>query len=258
MIRIVAALIFMLPAPAQEEAKKPRPLNVGGIEGAAGGTVSGIVKFKGKKPARRPVAEVAANPFCKDCHKEKLPLGESWVYGKNGDDDTLQNVLVYVSKGLEGKTFAVPKEPVVLDQVACIYTPHVVGAMAGQKIEIRTSDPVLHNVMCNPRNNPGFNVGMSIKGDSIEKSFPNPELRVDIRCVMHPWMLAWVHVLPHPFHAETQGDGTFTIRGLPPGEYEVAVLHESSRFASEPAMVAVKVAEGETKKLEFAYSDRQE
>jgi hypothetical protein len=73
---------------------------------------------------------------------------------------------------------------------------------------------------------------------------------------MHPWMVAYVHVMDHPFYAITGPDGAFTLRGLPPGEYEIATLHESSRF--EPsACVTVKIAAGETKKIEFSYKDAQ-
>jgi hypothetical protein len=72
---------------------------------------------------------------------------------------------------------------------------------------------------------------------------------------MHPWMLGWVHVLEHPFYAITKSDGTFTIKGLPPGEYEVSVLHESSRFQATPPRATVKVGAGETKRVEFSYRD---
>ena len=129
--------------------------------------------------------------------------------------------------------------------------------MAGQTLEIRNSDATLHNVLCNPFKNKPFNESMQVKGGKLEKVFEKPELKVDLRCVLHPWMLAYVHVLDHPFFAVTKPDGAFTIKGLPPGEYELSVKHESTRFAAEPATVGVKVAAGETKKIEFVYSDKQ-
>src|SRR5437773_12128822 len=86
-------------------------------------TVTGIVKFKGPKPERKANEGLLGQAFCKEACAGKAPLEEKWVFGKNGGDDTFANVLVYVSKGLEGKTFEPPKAPVVLDQVACAYTP---------------------------------------------------------------------------------------------------------------------------------------
>jgi plastocyanin len=220
-----------------------------------GGTITGIVKWAGKKPDRQPVPGILGNAFCKEQQKGQAPLDDKWVFGKNGAADTLQNVLVYVSKGLEGKTFEPPQEPAVLDQVACIYTPRVVGVMVGQTLEIRNSDATLHNVMGALKKNRNFNEGMAPKGSPLRKVFTKPELKVDFRCFMHPWMLGWVHVLEHPFYAITKSDGTFTIKGLPPGEYEVSVLHESSRFQATPPRATVKVGAGETKRVEFSYRD---
>src|SRR6478735_1168036 len=133
------------------------------------GTITGVVKFTGPKPERKVITEVAANAFCKEACAGTNLLSDKFVFGKNGADDTLANVLVYVSKGLEGKSFAPPKEPVVLDQVRCTYTPHVVGVMVGQTLDIHNSDATLHNVMAQPRVNKGFNDGMPGTGRVLHK-----------------------------------------------------------------------------------------
>ena len=232
--------------------------NVGGIDAKGGGTIAGVVRFKGTKPKPKVLTSIAGNAFCKQCYKDELPVQDTFVFGKNGDADTLQNVLVYVSKGLEGKAFDPPKTPVVLDQVACIYTPHVVALMTGQPLEIRNSDATLHNVMASPNANPSFNFGMPTKDQRSTKVFRAPEFKINFRCFMHPWMSAYVHVMEHPFFAVTGADGSFTIRGLPPGEYEVTVLHESSLFAPTPAAATLKLAEGETKRVDFTYEPRPE
>ena len=222
------------------------------------GSIVGVVKFKGPKPERKPNEAMLAQAFCKESCAGKAPLEEKWVFGRNGDDDTFANVLVYVSKGLEGRTFDPPKEPVVLDQVGCTYVPHVTAVMVGQTLEIRNSDATLHNVLCNPFKNRPFNDGMPVKGGKIEKVFSRPEFKIDLRCVLHPWMLAYVHVMEHPYYAITTSDGSFEIKGLPPGDYELSVKHESSRFAAEPATLAVKVVAGASQKLDFVYSDKQQ
>jgi plastocyanin len=216
------------------------------------GTIAGIVKFSGDKPERKPITEIAANAFCKEACAGKTNLSERFVFGKHGDEDVLANVLVYVSKGLEGKKFESPKQPVVLDQVNCAYTPHVVGIMVGQPLEIHNSDATLHNVMAQPTLNRGFNEGMPGVG-KITKTFDKAEFSVALRCFMHPWMVGYVHVLDHPFFAVTGRDGSFEIKDLPAGEYEISVLHEYSRFAPEKPAVPVKVGQNETEKIEFVY-----
>ena len=261
LLLIVAVTGLVLPCAAQERpdanSKKRLPVNVGGVEDKAGGTITGVVRFKGAKPDIKPLSEIAGNSFCKSCYKDgDLPQRDNVVFGKNGSDDTLQNVLVYVSKGLEGKKFDPPKQSVVLDQVGCVYTPHVVAVMAGQTLEIRNSDSTLHNVMSAPRQNPPFNFGMPVKDQKVEKVFKTPELKMNLKCFMHPWMSSYVHVLGHPFFAVTGPDGTFKLTGLPPGEYEISVLHETSLFEPTPATVTVKVEAGGKATADFTYAPR--
>jgi hypothetical protein len=256
---VVVVLFLTAVSPAQEAAKVP-PQNVGGIADAKdAGAISGVVWFKGEKPQVQPIAEISGNAFCKEHHKDKLPRRRTFMFGKNGERETVQNVLVYVNKGLDGQSFEPPKTPAVLDQLGCLYTPHVVAVMVGQTLEVRNSDATLHNVMASPRVNPAFNFGQPSAGSKNDLVFAGAEMKINVKCFMHPWMSGYIHVLEHPFFAVTGEDGTFTIKGLPPGEYEVTVIHEASLLEPTPATATVTVAAGEEKKdVNFTYQVKNE
>ncbi len=257
---LILMLSVSLVSAAEDSAKKVPRQNVGGVaDSKDAGAICGVVLFNGEKPEPKPIAEIAGNAFCKEHHKDAPPARETFVFGRNGEKTTVQNVLVYVSKGLEEREFEPTVTPAVLDQVGCMYTPHVVGVMVGQTLEVRNSDATLHNVMSTPRDNPPFNFGMPVPGGTSKLVFKGAEMKINTKCFMHPWMSAYIHVLEHPYFAITGEDGTFTINGLPPGEYEISVLHEASLLEAAPPTAAVTVAGSETTKdVNFTYTVKKE
>ena len=170
-------------------------------------------------------------------------------------------MFVWVSKGLEGKKFDVPAEPVVIDQVGCMYTPHVAGVMVGQVLKVKNSDSTLHNVHIIPdtqnTGNPEQNIGQPGKGMFNDIKFKNPEAGIYIKCDVHAWMNCYVHAVPHPFFAVSDEKGNFTIKGLPPGEYEISTWHEFKLFQPDKDVIKVTVKEGETSKVEVTYAPKR-
>jgi len=183
-------------------------------------TLAGTVQFDGPVPERKPI-QMAGDMTCVQAHSTPV-LSENIIVGAGGG---LQNVFVYVKSGLEGRTFATPTTAAVLDQHGCMYRPRVLGVQVGQEIRILNSDPTLHNVHALPTKGE-FNVGMPRQGMEIVRKFSEPEIMVHFKCDVHPWMSAWVGVLPHPYFAVSDSTGAFTIAGLPPGTYTVEAWHE--------------------------------
>lgn len=184
------------------------------------GDVTGKVSFEGKAPAAAKIL-MNADPVCKKAHSTDV-YGEEVVVNKNG---TLKNVLVYVKDGLGGKTFPAPSDKLVFDQMGCLYKPHVLGIMVNQELEIKNSDPTLHNVHSLSKLNTQFNQAQPMKNMKMTKKFDKVET-FKVKCEVHSWMGAYIGVFSHPFYGVTGDDGTFTLKGLPAGEYTVEAWHE--------------------------------
>ncbi len=186
------------------------------------GRITGKVNWHGDPP-RRVALRVQADPFCQTQHQDNPLLSEEIVVNPN---NTLRNVLIHITSGLEGKKFPPPSTPAVLDQIGCRYTPHILAIQTGQPLIIRNSDDTLHNVHAIAKSNPGFNIGQPTKGQETRRVFRNLELMIRFKCDVHPWMGAYLAVLDHPFHAVTGDDGVFSLDRLPPGTYTIESRHE--------------------------------
>ena len=74
------------------------------------------------------------------------------------------------------------------------------------------------------------------------KVFRRPERMVQARCDVHPWMVSHIGVVEHPWFAISDGQGRFSIEGVPPGTYEVTAWHETLGEVSGTAEVPPKGA----------------
>jgi plastocyanin len=211
---------------------------------ASAGSVTGKITFDGKVPTFTPL-DMNADPVCKSKNASPV-MPEVLVLG---DQSRLANVLVSIATAFPGKTFPAPKEPAVIEQHGCVYRPHVVGMMAGQELLFRNSDGVLHNVHALPVSNRPFNIGMPPTLKEKGKVVDVPEAAFRVKCDVHPWMQAYVAVYSNPYFAVTGNDGTFQIKDLPAGTYEIEAWHEKlgTRKGS------VTVGEGDTKTLDFTF-----
>src|SRR5262249_7318882 len=183
---------------------------------ASAATVSGKVSFSGDKPVMKALS-MDATPACARAHPTPQKSQEVIVNG-NG---TLKNVFVWVKSGLPDKAWPASATAVRLDQKGCMYEPHVFGVMTKQEIEITNDDPTNHNIHQMPKENREWNESQPPNGEAKKKSFARQEASppISVKCNVHPWMRAYIAVVSHPFFAVTGDDGTFTIKGLPPGTY---------------------------------------
>lgn len=210
----------------------------------AAATLQGQVLFEGTVPPEGTL-QMDGNPECRSLHPPgKIPAGEVLV-----QEGKVQNAFVYVKKGLEGVGFPAPTEAATVRNETCLYRPHVLGVVTGQPIEFLNSDPTLHNVHALPEKQKPWNVGLPFQGMKIVKKFSDPEVMVRLKCDLHPWMVGYIGVLPHPYFAVTGPDGRFELKNLPSGGYTIGVWHE--RFGEQEKEVTL--GENEIKDLEFVF-----
>jgi hypothetical protein len=202
------------------------------VDPATAGTISGRITFEGTPPAEKSIS-VEADPFCASKHPDGLKT-ESAVVSKSGE---LANVFVWIKKGISGK-WPVPSTPVVLDQNGCHYVPHVFGMQTGQEILIRNSVGTMHNVHALAKANSEFNFAQTSAGSESKQKMRSQEVMVKFKCDVHGWMSAYCGVVKHPYFAVTGADGTFELKNVPPGEYEVEAWHE--KFGTKTATLKVE------------------
>ncbi len=204
---------------------------------ANGGGIAGRVRVTGDVPKLPP------QPVFK--HQEEcgtsIPDERVVVDGAGG----LSNAVVSLANVSAGKP--IPRDrAVLLDNRKCAFVPHVLSATAGQTLEIKNSDPFLHDAHASLGPRTLFNVALP-KGRTVHEPIAFPGL-VDINCnVRHTWMHAYLYVADHPYHTVTGGGGSFRIDQIPPGRYTVTVWHELLGSAEKQ----IVVEPGKTTSVDF-------
>lgn len=222
--------------PAQAPASAPEQAKAQAVyfhvDQATVGSIKGTVKFAGPKPLAK-LIDMSEDPACVAAHHGKA-YDESILVGS---DKGLANAFVYIAKGLEGKTFETPQQPVVIDQAGCWFHPRVLGLQTNQPLQIVNSDPMTHNIHPMAATNREWNHSQGPGDPPFTRKFTKPEVMIPVKCNIHGWMHAEIGVLDHPYFAVSATDGTFTIPNLPPGAYTLTVWHEKLGTQSEEVTV---------------------
>lgn len=201
---------------------------------SGGGRIEGKVSFQGPVPVKK-IIPTKDKDICGG------PRDEPQI--RVGADKGVQDAVVYLKAVSKGKAWGVVDKTPVLDQERCIFKPSVQVVRPG-KIDIRNSDPILHNTHGFYGQRTAFNLAMPDKGMKITSELPRVGL-VRVECDAHGWMLAHIHVADSPYYALTGSDGSFSITDVPPGTY---TLVAAQNYTGDNEM-QVTVKGGETTKL---------
>lgn len=208
--------------------------------------ITGRVTLDGTPPPETPIS------FDAQCGKLYNGPGMTKFYlaSSNGG---LADVFVFIGSGFQGKKFPVPGAPVMLNQKGCFFEPYVFGLMAGQKLLIKNSDGILHNVHAEPQadgKNQEFNMGEG-PGAIITQTFQYPEMGLKLHCDVHSWMYAYACVVDNPFFAVTDANGNYAISNVPPGHYVLEAYHRKTHGKRIGETQQITVTTGQTTTANF-------
>jgi hypothetical protein len=212
------------------------------IEVTDGGTITGKVSWQGEVPSLEPLA-ITKNPEVCDHEGTGNKKSPRLIVSAEGG---VKNTVVFLEEISQGKPLnklagKLPR----LDQKNCEYDPHVIIAPVKKKLEMVSSDDILHNI--HMRGAAKYNLPFPIKGRVLAKRLKKGGI-VELVCdAGHAWMSAYIHVITHPYYALTDAEGNFRIEDTPPGNYQLVAWHEGWEV--------VKTESKDGKITRYMYSD---
>jgi plastocyanin len=217
----------------------PAPMIALALLLAAGtGALSGKVTLSGLAPRLAPL------PVTRDMK----------VCGNNKPDESLEvsqgggvrNAVVWLTDLPVPKDVKARKEK--LDQQHCAFVPHVVVAPVGSTVDVINSDRALHNVRAQAGDVKLMNYAMPIPGHVVPTRLKKDGI-FKVSCDVHPWMRAWLVVLPTAAFGVTGEDGKYGIADLPPGRHRIKIWHE--RLGEREAEVEIRADETTTHDVQY-------
>ncbi len=139
-------------------------------------------------------------------------------------------------------------QAVEIEQVDVSFGPRVTVVTVGSTVEFINQDEIYHNVFSLTKG-ARFNVGRHPTGDIVAQQV-QIEGEIDLFCDIHPQMHGTILSLNTPYFTRAAADGSYYLKGLPPGTYEVHVFHPDLA----PMRVEVELRAGEEAVRDFNLS----
>ena len=203
----------------------------GGVQ--ATGSITGLVTMD--SPPSPSTLEVTADPaVCGDTVPNEEIIADAAGH--------VANAVVTVA----GVPWPAEAGPPMVNNIGCVFAPHVQIAPTRSQLEITSEDDTLHSTHSyDDRGRTGFNIAMPFSGMKVSRPLRRPGVE-RLECDSHGWMRGWI-VVSNDLGAVSGLDGSFTIEGVPAGDHELSIWHE--RLGGRPQTVTVVA--GETTRVEF-------
>jgi hypothetical protein len=221
---LIAALSIAVPAAAQQYT----PVDV-----ANGGSIKGKISYNGRPPTPKKLTIPKDPKVCGTTRDEDI-----FVVGPDGG---VKNVVVYLTDITKGKKMEGNMQP-VLDQKGCHYVPHVQVVPVHATLQVKSSDPILHNVHSFLNGSTVINFAMPPQPGLVLTKKLDKAGGQQLKCDVHSFMTGAVFVAANPYYALTGDDGTFEIKDVPPGSYTISTWHQVAGAVVQPITVAAGAA----------------
>ena len=227
----LAAIITLASVCAVQSAPSPAGYEAEAV--ADGGTIAGSVKWSG--PVQKDLSwPITKNPDVCDPSKLKNRNLERLEIGPDGG---VANTVVFLKNIAKGKAMDLPVARQSLDQKNCRYEPHILLVPKDADLQMKSEDPVLHNI--HMVGAAVYNLPFPLKDKTISRPMHRDGV-IDLKCdAGHVWMNAEVLVVDHPYYAVTDQHGNFELKNVPPGEYAITAWHEGWKVAREETVIDV-------------------
>jgi hypothetical protein len=208
---------------------------------AGSGSISGKITYTGTPPKMKPI-DMSKEPSCAKQHATPV-MTENVA---TGPGNALAWVVVYISAG--DQESSAPSQAVRYDQKGCQYLPHVLPMQISQQLQIYNDDQTSHNIHPLAKVNSEWNKSQPPGSPPIDTKYEKAEF-IPVKCNIHPWMHGYFVVLNTSHYAVSGEDGSYSIKGLPPGKYTLTAWQEQYSQQSQD----VTISGSETKTANFTF-----
>jgi hypothetical protein len=207
------------------------------IAGESARDVTGTVRLDGKTPPLKvwPLDDVMRLAIGEKTYRE-----EKWLIGM---DQGLANCVVTLRNKAAGQQVkAKPQMKANLDKVGVRYVPRVLVISPGTEIVLRNKEsPCRGFTIVGKSGREPAHSWIIREGTERKITLHEPDV-YSVTCPVRTYAQGYIRVTDSPYTAVTNHAGQFIIRGVPAGEYDVEIWHESARKAANhggPARVIV-------------------
>lgn len=134
--------------------------------------------------------------------------------------EKVTGVAVYLlpkNEETEEKIKNLPVKYQMLNQKGKQFVPTMLVVQKGAEVRFGNEDPWFHNIY---GNDPKFNLGRFPRGFWKKQIYEKTGV-FHVYCDIHPNMHAHVYVVDTPYYTKTEDDGSFVLKGVVPGEYQI-------------------------------------